>query len=274
MTEAQLQRIRDWFLAFVEGFRKESVPLPTAIAVKLEHTRHVAENAREIARDLRWTPEDVRLAEALGWLHDVGRFAQFAEYGHLQDATSVDHGLRGLEIVRASGILAPMPDHRRGCLLDGIRHHNARTISPAAAPASLPFLKLIRDADKLDIFRVVLAGIARDGFQELAGLWPNLALDGPVNPRLQDEIRTHRHGDVAHVHSLADFLLLEASWIYDLHYAPTRERVRRDGVLKALAAHLPDDPATRKILDDLRIFLAGADSFGVARGRKPEQRPC
>lgn len=259
MTAEQFQRIRDWFLAFVEGFRRESAPLPSAIAIKLEHTRHVAEIAREIAQDLRWTPDDVRIAEALGWLHDVGRFAQFAEFGHLQDATSVDHGLRGLEIVRESGILASMPDIRRGCLLDGIRHHNARTIPPDTAPASLPFLKLIRDADKLDIFRVVLAGIARDGFRELAPLWPKLALDGPVNPRLQDEIRTHRHGDVAHVHSLADFLLLEASWIYDLHYAPARARVRRDGILDAIAAHLPDDPATRRILGDIRNFLAGDD---------------
>ena len=262
ISGAQLDQVRKWFETFAEHFRDAAGNLPAPVALKLDHTRQVAENARGIACDLRWQPEDVRLAEALGWLHDVGRFVQYAEFGHFHDATSFNHGSRGADVVRDSGILDDLDAESRACLLDGIRFHNAKTIPAELSSTHRSFLQLLRDADKLDIFRVVIAGLERDGFRELADMWPHIDLDGPVDTRLLDEIANRRHGDLAHVHSLADFLLLEISWIYDLHYAPSRERVRRGGVLDAIAAHLPDDPAVRDILDDVLRFLDDNEPAG------------
>ncbi len=257
MTDEQLNRIRTGFSAWVEGFRTGGAPLPAGLQLKLDHTRRVAANARDIARGLDWPPEDVRLAEALGWLHDMGRFAQFAEFGHFHDATSFDHGDRGAEIAARSGLLDGLDDEPRACLLAGIRHHNVKTIPADLPPPQVRFLRLVRDADKLDIFHVVAEGLKRDGFRELAEMWPHIDLDGPVNPRLLEDIRARREGDVKHVKSLADFLLLEAAWLYDLRFAPARERARRDRVLETLAGHLPDDPDIQEILADIRRHLAG-----------------
>lgn len=273
MTAEQLQKIRDWVLSFVHGFKPSGAPLAPGLALKLEHTRRVAANARDIARDLRWSSADIHLAEALGWLHDVGRFAQFAEFGHFHDATSFNHGFRGADIACEAGMLAELSEENRDCLLAGIRHHNAKTIPADTLDTHLPFLKLIRDADKLDIFRVVAEGLARNGFRELADMWPHINLEGPVNPRLLRDIRSHRHGDIVHVKSLADFLLLEASWIYDLHCAPIRERVRRNQVLNVLAVHLPDDPDTRDVLGEIRRFLNAPES-SVPRQPYPQSALC
>jgi len=258
ITADQLTRIRDWLQAFAERFRDAAGELPAAVALKLDHTRRVAENARDIARDLDWSPDDVRLAEALGWLHDAGRFAQFGEFGHFHDASSFNHGHRGADLVRESGVLDSLDEDSRGCLLDGIRHHNAKTLPEELPPGRRAFLELIRDADKLDIFRVVAEGLERNGFRELAGMWPHINLDGPVNPRLLEDLRARDKGDVSHVKSLADFLLLEASWLYELHFTPARARARRARVLDALAAHLPSDPDVRAVLDDTRRFLESA----------------
>jgi hypothetical protein len=256
MNPQSLDQIRTWVAGYVDGFRQASASLPPALALKLEHSRYVAENARDIARDLGWDAEDVCTAEALGWLHDVGRFSQFAEFGHFHDATSVDHGRRGLEIIQESDILALLPENRRRCLMEGIRHHNARTIPATLTPACLPLLKLIRDADKLDIYRVVSEGLARDGFRDLADMWPHVDLQGPVNPLILHDIRTRHTGDVAHVRSLSDFLLLQASWICGLNYVPTLKRVRGRGILETIAAHLPDDPAVQKVIDEIRNYLS------------------
>lgn len=267
MTDAQLDQIRKWFAVFAERFRDATGGLPAPIALKLDHTRRVAENARDVARDLAWPDADVRLAEALGWLHDVGRFVQYAEFGHFHDATSFNHGFRGADVVRDAGVLDDLDEESRAGLLNGIRFHNAKTI-PADLPAARRRLfELIRDADKLDIFRVVLEGLARDGFRELADMWPHIDLDGPIDARLLDEIATRRHGDLAHVHSRADFLLLLVSWVYDLRFAPARSRARRAGMPDAVAAHLPDTPDLSAILDAARRFLDAADPFetGVAR---------
>ena len=63
----------------------------TKIALKIEHTYHVAENALVIAEDLGLPGEDVDLAWFLGLLHDIGRFEQLRQYGTFLDARSVDH---------------------------------------------------------------------------------------------------------------------------------------------------------------------------------------
>lgn len=252
MQSAQLRKIRDWVESYARAGRND---LPAAVALKLDHTRRVAENARDIARDLGWSPEDIDLAEALGWLHDVGRFAQFNEFGHFHDASSFNHGHRGADLVRDSGPLVDLDEESRATLLDGIRHHNAKTIPAGLPPDHVRFLQLIRDADKLDIFRVVAEGLVRDGFLELADLWPHIDLDGPINPLLLQEIRSRKQGDITHVKSLADFLLLEASWLYDLHWAPARARARHAHVLDTLAARLPSDPDVCTVLDEIRRFL-------------------
>ncbi len=266
MKTEQRDQIRAWFESYVDSFRSAGGNLPTGLVIKLEHSRRVAGNARDIARDLHWPPGEILGAETAGCLHDIGRFSQLAEFGHFHDATSVDHGLRGFEVLQESGILAQLPGERRRCLLESTRHHNARHIPAAVTPACLPLLKLVRDADKLDIYRVVSEELSRDGFQKLAGMWPHVSLRGGLNPRLLDDIRTRRTGDTADVRSLADFLLLQACWVYDLHYAPARERVRRGGLLEAVAARLPSDPETTGVLEEIRRFLSRDEDHAVSEG--------
>ncbi|MDY0149567.1 MAG: HD domain-containing protein [Kiritimatiellia bacterium] len=256
MTADQLHPIPLWVDAYVTQIHGADTPPPAALTLKLNHTRQVAANAREIAQQLDWPAHAVRLGEALGWLHDVGRFAQFAEFGHYHDATSFNHGWRGAEIVADAGLLASLSAISQACLLDGIRHHNAKTLPAEIAASSLPYLKLIRDADKLDIFRVVIEGLERDGFQELAAMWPHIDLHGPINPRLLQDIRAHQQADLLHVRSLADFLVLQASWMLTLNYAPTAHLAQERGVLDTLAAYLPGDPAADNFMNEMRDVLA------------------
>ena len=44
--------------------------------LKVAHTYHVVDNARQIAIKLNLSDEDIKLAELIGLLHDVGRFEE------------------------------------------------------------------------------------------------------------------------------------------------------------------------------------------------------
>ena len=255
MSNEWLQRVREWVESRALRACTGQAPAPAAITIKLDHTRRVAENAHAIARELGWKEDDVLLSEALGWLHDVGRFDQYAEFGHYHDATSFDHGLRGFDVVRGASILSSLTESRRNALLEGIRHHNAKTIPDSVSPLALPFLKLIRDADKLDIFRVVADEIERDGFRELAGMWPHIDLNGPVSPCLLLAVRSQPSVDIALLRSLADFLVLQISWVRDLNCAPSFAMVRHRKLLAPLSAHLPSDPAVQEFLCETLAWL-------------------
>ena len=127
----------------------------------------------------------------------------------------------------------------------------------------------MRDADKLDIFRVVAEELDRDGFRELASMWPHIDLDGPVNPQLLREVRSQPTADIALLRSLADFLVLQISWVRDLNCSPSFALVRDRRLLEALAAHLPVDSAVQDYYGEMRAWL---DVRAAPHGRNAS--PC
>ncbi|MCK5676839.1 MAG: HD domain-containing protein, partial [Verrucomicrobia bacterium] len=75
MTDLQLQRIAEWFESYTGTFASVDGRFHLPLQLKVDHSRRVADNARQLAEDLGWNPEEANGAEALGWLHDVGRFS-------------------------------------------------------------------------------------------------------------------------------------------------------------------------------------------------------
>jgi hypothetical protein len=254
MNNLQLCDIADWFNGYSESFSAKDGTLPPPLKLKVEHSKRVADDARLLAGNLGWSPEKSNCAEALGWLHDVGRFSQFAEFGTFSDAASINHGIRGWKVVRKSGILCTFAPGDQAALLDGICYHNVKTIPDSLAEPSLRFAKLIRDADKLDIYRIVLDSVEMNGFQELPNMLPQIDLKGPVNPKLMCEIITFRSCSIGDVHSLADFLLMQLSWIHDLNYPATFRLMVERNIIEKLESLLPDDRQIHDIVHEIHCF--------------------
>ena len=254
MTDRELQGITDWFKIYTQTFSSEEGSFPPPLQLKVDQSQRVADNARQLAEDLGWSPAEANRAEALGWLHDIGRFSQFAEFRTFTDATSINHGERGWEVVRETGILSALEPGEQSVLLDGIHYHNAKTEPDHLGEENLRFLKLIRDADKLDIFHIVLASVQRDGFQDLPGMLPQVVLDGSVNPQVLYEIQTHRTCSITEVRSLADFLLMQLSWIYDLNYSASFRQIIDRNIIETLERDLPTDPRIQQIAQAIRNF--------------------
>ena len=255
MTNLQLQGIMEWFESYVGSFASSDGSFHPPLQVKVDHSKRVADNARQLAEDLAWNPSEANRAEALGWLHDIGRFSQFAEFGTFTDATSINHGERGWEVVRDSRILSMLPPSEQEILLAGIRHHNARTEPDHLDKESLRFLKLIRDADKLDILRFVLTSIQKDGFRDLPGMLPQVVLKGPVNPKIIHEIQTRRSCSITEVRSLADFLLMQLSWIYDLNYSAAFRQIIERKIIDNLEQALPKEQQIGIIVHAARSYI-------------------
>lgn len=69
------------------------------IALKIEHTYHVAEACDAVAREQGWSSEDIDLAWLCGLLHDMGRFEQLRRWDTFKDAESMSHAVLGIEIL-------------------------------------------------------------------------------------------------------------------------------------------------------------------------------
>lgn len=248
MTDRQLTDVISAFKQYLAEFGAGTAAFHRFLQLKLSHSENVAGEARDLSADLQWGPAEQNNAEALGLLHDTGRFEQFTKYHTFADNDSVDHGELGWRIVRERGFLEPLSAAEQRPILDGIRYHNNRFMPSPLPPRSLSYLQLIRDADKLDIYRVVLEALDQNGFRDLRQMLPNIRLDRSVTDAFVDEMHQGKAGTLSHVKSLGDFLLLQMMWINDFNYQAALEKALGREILPRLAQHIKDHPEVKRIL--------------------------
>jgi len=258
MESAVLEKIAAWFDEFPSRwFGPCPAEMPALAVLKIEHSRRVAAECRSLARDLGWVEGDVMLAEAAGLLHDVGRFPQLRRYGTLYDALSANHGELGWKEISKSEIPGMLGDGERDALLDAVLHHNQLKAPSGMPELSSRILGVVRDADKLDILDVVRDTVQNRRFGEFPEIFERLDLDGPVNAELIREILETRSASYRNARSLADFTLLQLSWIYDMNHAETLRRYAERGFLDYVRRSLPADRNVCAVISEAERFISG-----------------
>ena len=158
------------------GYTKDYDISDEKIKLKVEHTYRVAGLCDRIARSLGLAVEDIDLAWAIGMLHDIGRFDQVRQYGTFSDADSVDHAHYASELLFDKGMImdyfgSANPgiynyienkntcsaglSESLGIIKKAVYNHSAYKIEEGLCEREVLFCNIIRDADKLDIFKVV-----------------------------------------------------------------------------------------------------------------------
>ena len=135
------------------------------IESKYKHSYRVMEICGEIATRLGLPEEEIELAKLIGLLHDIGRFDQWAQYGTYNDFKSFNHGEKGAEILKNNDYIRWYieDDIYDDIILYAVRNHGVFVIEDEEVDEKLLlFLKIVRDADKIDIF-----------YESVEIFWPN-----------------------------------------------------------------------------------------------------
>ena len=241
--------IRAWFEAFVDAHAMGDPEHDGRLALKRRHSLLVMEEAQALALDLELDGHLAELATIAGLTHDVGRFPQYRRYGTFRDADSVNHAVLGLQAMTRHGALSGLTPVDRRLVRGAIVAHNRRTLPKAILRGrdaqALTLARIVRDADKLDIVRVMLEHFKAPGPKD-----PVVFLGLPeeperFNPALIDAIEAGRLGDYYAMTSINDFALLLLSWINDLSFDRSRRLFFERGYVRALCDELPDFPRIR-----------------------------
>lgn len=241
MEQAQLDGLHQWFDAYVQTYTDIDEEGYRNILLKVEHTRKVCEIMALLATGEGLTEEESRIAAAVALLHDVGRFPQFRRWRTFRDSDSDNHARLGIEVIRRQDILTGVPADERLIIEEAIRFHNLLALPLRfKSPTSL-YIRLIRDADKLDIWRVFL-----DYFRQPEELRPSAVTLGfpdlpGVTPDCVRELAAGRVIPLENVRVLNDFKLLQISWVYDLNFRTSYRLLQQRGHIAALAETIPLD---------------------------------
>ena len=256
MTEQQIKRIRKWWHAYVRRFDAGDADLRRNMRLKEAHTLRVCKEAASIARALAISPEDLRLTEALVLLHDVGRFVQYARYRTFADRLSENHALLGLKILKQEKVLCRLSARSHQILRRAIRYHNQAEIPPVRDRRVLFFARLLRDADKLDIWRLMIDYSNSPPGRKNHAIAIGLLEGKGVAPEVMEDLRAQRIVARRNVKNINDFKLLQLAWVFDVNYLPTLRAVQRRGYLEKLRDGLPDDADTREAYEIVRGYVA------------------
>lgn len=128
------------------------------IHLKYIHIYKVVELMAELAFRLGLDKEKIELAKVIGLLHDIGRFEQIKKFNIFSDSkTEFDHADESCVYLFDEGYIRNFieDDQYDSILEKAIRNHNKFEIEEGLTEEELLFSKMIRDMDKVDIYRVL-----------------------------------------------------------------------------------------------------------------------
>jgi putative nucleotidyltransferase with HDIG domain len=236
------------------------------VELKLAHCLRVFQEAKAIVAKEGLARDAARAALWAALFHDIGRFPQYARYTTFNDRKSEDHGRLGARILKQSAFLSSLEPQLQKVVLAAVVLHNRRFL-PLGLPERFAVpAKVVRDADKLDIFAVMLTHL-RPG--ALANHVVTLGLRDDSLSYTKEILVQVRQGclvDYTKMVWINDFRLLLCSWIYDLNFASSRNTLLERGHLDELLAHLPETEEIRQVARKVRVDLKAM--VGVRSGQE------
>ena len=212
------------------------------IVLKEKHTWKVTNNCERLAKHLGLNEHDKLLAKMIGLFHDVGRFRQFTIYRTFNDALSENHAKLGLSVIKDLSFMKKLSEDDLATLNFAIGNHNAKEIAPTDNKRFLSFAKLIRDADKIDIYRV---------------LKPYLGpTDGTgCSPDFVELFVQGKQCDYTKMRTQDDRKLVRLMWVYDINYAWSLQQIINDNYIEEIIGNLPHDEAMMIGINRLREYM-------------------
>lgn len=263
MDTGGLQWLKGWFDTYVQGYYVADPAGREAYELKRDHSLEVAQNCLLIGASLNFDEQNSALAEIIGLFHDIGRFGQFRRYRTFSDGKSENHALLGATVLKENNTLAGLDEEEKRLVLAAVSCHNMLGLPPDVPPKQELFCRVIRDADKIDIMRVVCdyykSGKKSD-FIEL-----NLPDTPGYTEKILDDLFAGRSVDMKKMKTLNDFKLLQLGWGYDLNFPLTARIISGRGYLEMIRATLPAEERIDLLLERLNRHLEGIAENGQRR---------
>lgn len=197
--------------------------LPANMQLKYDHTQRVVENILLIADSEKFTDHQKILCKIAAMLHDIGRYDQLQKYGTFSDAKSVDHAELSYQISKSQSWLQSFSQEDQDVILTAIRLHNKRDLPVDLSSTKLLIAQAIRDADKIDILKVIEDQLAMSDWREHNDLWWNLPIVLSPSKNILVSIENHETPRYVDIKSLVDFLLVQLSWIsYGMNFESSK----------------------------------------------------
>ena len=234
---------------FYKKYTDKYNPEQPRIALKIAHIYRTAEEAKQLAQSLKLGQEDILLAELIGLLHDIGRFEQIKIYNTFMDKESVNHAEYGVKVLFEENLIRNFveDDIYDEIIKKAILNHNKPKIEKICDDRELLHCKIIRDADKLDIYKMMLE-------DDLEVTYPlEMYPKEPMSSQAKTEFLENKVIKYSNVKTCADLLAVQIAFIFDINYLYGLEKINNEKYIERLIEKFnPKNKQTIEDIDELR----------------------
>ncbi len=179
---------------------------------------------------LNLNEEDIELAELIGLLHDIGRFEQVRQYHTFIDKDSVNHGKYGVKVLFEDGLIRKFlkTNEFDEIIKKAILNHNRAKIEEGLTERENLHAKIIRDADKTDIFYVLTIG-DKKAIWESNDLSNDVITDKVYYEFFNDHLINYNDKKTS-----IDLLVAHFAYIFDFNYKQSLYIIKQKGYVTTL----------------------------------------
>lgn len=237
-----IEKIKKEFIKYTENYNLRDEMLKN----KQQHSIRVMEINRDIAIRLKLTQEEIDIATLIGLLHDIARFEQYKRYGTFKDRESIDHGDYAIEILKTELRKYIETDQYDEIIKKAIKNHNKYEIEKGLTEKELVFAKMIRDADKIDIF-----------YESVEIFWKGkeqIVEKSKITPYVLEQFKNKSQlkrgmGENTEINQI----IFVIAFIFDINFEESFEIIRqKDYINKILNRYNMSDEQTKMQLEEIR----------------------
>ena len=251
-----LKVMHKWMADYMKSFYTADEEVQRGILTKEKHTGYVTANCIELAKYLNFSKHDTELAEMIGLFHDVGRFRQYSIYKTFNDADSEDHADLAIKVIAELDFFKKISAVDYEIVKFAIWQHNKKNIAPCNDERKILFAKVIRDADKLDIYRVLEPYLAQENVDKMPNFIKNKGkLVADVSPDFVENFVTGKQADYNKIRTNGDRKIVRLMWIYDINFVWTMKKIVERGYIDKIVENLPHDEKISEGVKKLREYV-------------------
>lgn len=248
---------------YIESFKKyastfycEDNFINENIDLKINHTLRVCEIMNRLTVSLNLDEKNKFLSFLIALYHDLGRFKQMATFRTFSDKKSENHALLSVKELEETKFIDFLDYEDKQIVFQSIVNHNKFKIDMDNLSTDMVlFCKLIRDADKLDIFKVITDYYLVRYEKSNEAIELHFIEEGEISEHIIEDIFNKRLSNNLYIKNAFDMRLLRIGWVFDLNFPCSYLIFKENNYLEKSISALPKSELISNIYEFVSNYI-------------------
>lgn len=245
-----ISKAKKEFKKFLKKYKNED---KLGYNLKVKHTFHVMENSKIIAESLNLSKEDILLAQLIALLHDIGRFEELEMFNKFESA-KFDHANHGVKILFEDKLIERFlsDEEYYDVIKKSISNHNKLDIEKGLNAEELIHSKIIRDADKLDNYRVKREERIEEIFPGKVSSKDEMELS-TISDKVYNSIIKRQCVNIHDRKTPLDYWLCVLAFVFDINFIETYRIIKKKKYIDVMLDRFKyKDQKTKTRIEEIR----------------------